>query len=417
MKDQPHNKDLQDLLKSIKTKSSQGLDDFECEAMEGFETLGSEQEAHDLKNQVDKKIQEQLFTPQKKNEKVFWFAAAGLFIVISLSIILILNGNLLLNEKDVALVPEKEIKNLEKEKTLSAPTAEAVEPTAQKVTIAEKSKTATKDAVPTDEDNRVSSRAILKPAETGYGLANENSVAEEKAADANALTDKENTTPSANGSSADVNVSDKLKRAEEKETKNLKADQQTSSPANRELDEVKKDEFRDFKKESNSTEKLSRKKQNASKNKSKDDQSLNTETISTSIAQNNTSNTSGAKDKNEGAGTAQPKSATVQNEPGKSRAEEFDSPSNSIYFAGGEAALSKEIRVKLVEQKINKKFDAILILNENKKIEKVTYLNPYELSPEEKNKITEILKTLSNFNLYIQPNTKGLFEYKVNYRP
>lgn len=416
MKDQPHNKDLQDLLNSLKTKSSQGLDDFDREAMEGFETMGSEQEAHDLKNLVDKKIHEQLFSPKKKNEKVYWFAAAGLFIVISLSIILILNGNSLLNEKDVALVPDKEIKNLEKEKTLSAPTAEAVEPTAQKVTIAEKGKTATKDVVPSDEDNRITSRAILKPAETGNGFAEVNAVLEEKAADEGAISTKESATPSVKGSSGDVSVSDKLKSAEEKESNNLKADQQTSAPTNRELDEVKKNENHNFKKESDSKEKLSRKKQNAAKDKSNDDESPNTETISTSIAQNNTSNTSGAKE-NAGAGTAQPKSAPVQNEPGKSRAEEFDSPSNSIYFAGGEDALSKEIRLKLIEKKINKKFDAILTLNENKKIEKVTYLNSYELSSEEKNKITEILKSLNNFNFYIQPNTKGLFEYKVNYRP
>lgn len=413
MKDQPHHKDLKDLLNSIKNKSSQDLDDFDREAIEGFESLGSNQQALDLKNELDTKIHDQLFTPKKKNEKVYWFAAAGLFIVISLSVLLIYNNNSLLHEKDVAQIPE-EIKNLEKEKALSAPTSEAVEPVAPKESIAENSKSKTKDIEPSDKDKRISFRATLKPSEAVSGQGEVSSVLEEKADDAEAAA-IESDKPISKSSSEEVNFSGKLKNTDEKERNDPKADQQTTTPHSRELDELKKNENYEFKKESDHKERLASKKQNASKNKSKDEQFQNPKTLNPSKVLSSTD--SRAKENNEGDGITQPKSAPAQSEPGKSKVENSNSPSNTIYFAGGEDALAKEIRVKLIEKKVDKRFDAILIINENKKIEQVTYINPYELSTEEKNKVTEVLKTLGNFNFYIQPNTKGLFEYKVNYRP
>ncbi|MBI2721505.1 MAG: hypothetical protein HYX39_04965 [Bacteroidetes bacterium] len=412
MKDQPHHKDLKDLLNSIKNKSSQDLDDFDREAIEGFESLESNQEALDLKNELDTKIHDQLFTPKKKNEKVYWFAAAGLFMVISLSVFFILNGNSHLQEKDVAQIPEKII-NIEKEKALSAPTSEAVEPVVRKVPDAEKSKS--KNIEPSDKDKRVSLRALLKPSEAGSGQGEVSSVLQEKADDAEAAAIKESDKPISKSSSEEVNFSGKLKNTDEKEQNDLNADKQTSSSANGELNEFKKSENDEFKKESVYKGRLARKKQNASKNKSKNDPSQDPKTLNPSTVLNSTD--SRAKENKEGDGITQPKSAPAQSEPGKSKTEYFNSPSNTIYFAGGEDALAKEIRVKLIEKKVDKRFDAILIINENKKIEEVTYINPYELSTEEKNKVTEVLKTLTNFNFYIQPNTKGLFEYKVNYRP
>ncbi|MEO6302555.1 MAG: hypothetical protein ABIP51_05240, partial [Bacteroidia bacterium] len=92
MKNPEHNNNLDHLFNKAKA-DQQDLDDFEKEALAGFEMLGSEKEAKDLKASLDTRIQKELFEKEeKRNPKVYWLAAAGLFLVIGLSTLFITNN-------------------------------------------------------------------------------------------------------------------------------------------------------------------------------------------------------------------------------------------------------------------------------------------------------------------------------------
>lgn len=79
-------------------------DDFDMEALEGFALLQNQEEAYLLKDELDKKINKEVFIKEKKtNPIVYWFAAAGLFLVVSLSILFIKDFNQS-KQKDLAVV-------------------------------------------------------------------------------------------------------------------------------------------------------------------------------------------------------------------------------------------------------------------------------------------------------------------------
>ena len=96
------NSNLNDFL----NKNKQNLtDDFEKDAFEGFETLNSQQDAFELKASLDKKIIQKLFSEKKETKKIVWYAAAGLFLVIGLSVFFILNNeNTIVQNNNVSLI-------------------------------------------------------------------------------------------------------------------------------------------------------------------------------------------------------------------------------------------------------------------------------------------------------------------------
>lgn len=413
MNDRPHNKNLEDLLKNLKSNKTEGFDDFEREALEGFETLSSKEEAIKIKNELDKEISYKLFLEEKKNQKVYWFAAAGLFLVIGLSVFFILN-NRPLEDNNVAIVKKEEPKILDEVQVVPAPAeekaAEVKEPAKTKTIAA-----VSKDEAATEKTNGISSRAVLKPGKKASGETTDDIVDAKKPEDKNDFAYAETDEKPKVAYSSPV---------EDKESKKLE-EQSNKAPATKTLDADKLEANEslareELKKESKGKDKDSRKKQSAAKDQKETEGNMTSETtsksavVNSSIAQNSNSTNAGLK--NTGAGNANSIPAS-SNEPQNSRADNYNTPTNQVYYSGGEDGLMKDIREKLIEEKTDKKFDALLVINEKKQVEKVNYLNVFDLTVEEKNKVTAILKALNKFNFYIQPNTKGLFEYKLKYRP
>lgn len=436
MKDQQHNKDIEELLKQFKTQKHEPLDDFEREALEGFEMLDSKNEALQTKKDLDERAHRELFAKEKETKRVYWFAAAGLFLVIGLSVYFILN-NPQFNQKDVALVQKVE-QQLPEDKTIVVPAEEAPAPTVASSGEKNQRDKATKEPEPAKEiaaaekkeEEGLRSRAVLKPAAiTIKAPEAENAVAIDKRDDAED-TDKEKGKIASKDANLDV--------ATESRNSNL----QTDSKSENKKTEVYADDLaksdKTVLKEAENRGSAGKKSNRKSKSKaasvsdeenvakSREEKAPVTNGFAgtgnyatgTSDNQTNTNTNTG-----NGPVNATPKTAAAQtavpafNEKNKSNAQEYNAPGAGLYYWGGESALKSELATKLSEKNVNKKFDVLLIINEKKKVEKVNYLNVYDLTAEERDKVTDVLKGLTKFNFNNQPVAKGSFEYKLEYRP
>lgn len=444
MSNPTNNDELNNLLNN---RESGNLDDFEREALEGFDMLESEEEAHQLKNELDNRIYKKVFfkEEEKKRGGIYWFAAAGLALVIGLSAYFVLNNNDKIIGKDVAVIdnhgeksaenkdlqnapvsPPADLKTLNETqlqenakvsnaegKVISDAIAEQEEPVKQKIEDLNAGDSVVNTKGP---DNRGTARSVpmapteatgktkaqgevtpgdlSKKSNNNTGAPNKDIVSandeSEKSAIANTVSTEPKTTSYQDGvgakKAAEKNKEDKVKREEKTELESVVV----------------------------STGKEKRKKNSGKKSKAAaypgtedsraDDQDRNVakESNNESIASekspgyiNNTSTTS------------QSPASPVK----------LDSPDNQCYYSGGETDLTKDIREKLKAKNADKKFDAVLYINEKKEVSKINFTNAYDLTSDDKTKVTEVLKSLSKFNFYIAPNTKTLFEYKVQYRP
>lgn len=83
-----HTPNSEELFRRLESKDSAGLDDFEKEALEGFESLENDVLAKSLHAKLDSKIEEVYFEKKSGNRTFFYLSmAAGLVIVIGLSLI------------------------------------------------------------------------------------------------------------------------------------------------------------------------------------------------------------------------------------------------------------------------------------------------------------------------------------------
>lgn len=409
MNDRLHNKNLDELLKQFKTEKSDDLSDFDREALEGFETLDSQDEALALKDSLDKRMREEVFADKTNSPKVYWFAAAGLFLVVGLSIYFILN-NQPINQKDVALVPAKEIKNLEEEKEMSVPTEEST-PVAAAENQKNKQQKIQEDNSPGKKQAVLSPRSVIMPSSNSKGTI-ENSITLGKKDE----SDKGFRTPTdinpQESKDANLDIVSTKKAEEERSndepmrSKESVADQVTESKVY-DKEATKKAALKEGKE---------KRKESSYDDKVKDENKLAISTAGASqpVFQKNNDASGGT---NNIPKTVSSDNKSVPSSPELEKTEKYNSPANSCYYIGGETDLIKDIREKLTAEHINKKFDAVLNINEKKQVAKVEFLNVYDLTENEKIKVTEILKTLSKFNFYIQPNTKLLSEFKLIYRP
>jgi hypothetical protein len=115
-------KNLDELLGHL-SKGGDDLDAFEQEALEGFATLESTQEAIEMKQRLDKRMEEKL-GEKRKPLFIYWSAAAGLALIIGL--IFMMNSNKdLKSESGLAVNSVNDEKSLEQiENNPAAPPAE-----------------------------------------------------------------------------------------------------------------------------------------------------------------------------------------------------------------------------------------------------------------------------------------------------
>ena len=101
--------DSDELLKRLNSNDSSGLDDFEKEALEGFDSLDNIEQAKQLTDSVNAKIEEVYFKKASNKKGIMYLSmAAGLVLVVGLSIFFI---NFLGQNKEVAM--SSETKNTE----------------------------------------------------------------------------------------------------------------------------------------------------------------------------------------------------------------------------------------------------------------------------------------------------------------
>jgi len=86
-----HTKDLNELLDHL-NKPADDLDAFEQEALEGFSQLENKQEAFDLKQRLDARMEDELFSKKRRPLFIYWSAAAGVALLVSLIFIFKSNG-------------------------------------------------------------------------------------------------------------------------------------------------------------------------------------------------------------------------------------------------------------------------------------------------------------------------------------
>ncbi|MFO0357494.1 MAG: hypothetical protein ACK50A_11105 [Sphingobacteriaceae bacterium] len=99
-----HTKDLSELLDHIKNPVDD-LDAFEQDALEGFAMLENEQEAIEMKERLDKKLNDELFIKKKQPVYIYWSAAAGVALLIGL--ILLFKTTNTIEKQDIALNESK----------------------------------------------------------------------------------------------------------------------------------------------------------------------------------------------------------------------------------------------------------------------------------------------------------------------
>ena len=85
----------------------------------------------------------------------------------------------------------------------------------------------------------------------------------------------------------------------------------------------------------------------------------------------------------------------------------------NCYYDGGEARLQKELSQKLEVKKLDKHFEAILFINSKGKVAKVEFIKNESFSQDEVKQATAILQTLTKFSFVREPGTGYLCEYKL----
>ncbi len=406
MSNQTNNNNLKDFLKKSKTES---FDDFEKDALEGFQSLESEHDALELKSQVDKRIYAEVFSEKKSTPKIYWFAAAGLVLVVGLSIFFILNNESSTLKKDMAFLQQAETKNLE---------SKVEEETANEKTIDKQ------DAVP-KEQKQISnittsggkalrqdvSTASGKNAVSGPENNYDKDVAHSEQAAAKKPVDLSNDDKAAKDEIAvDDFENDKKGEAEKKPSLGKFAREKIA------LEEVSTNVpagNADLKKESETKSKSKRKKEDSkslgntkSENESVPDANGN-EGYADSRA--STSKEDNLAKNNKSTSPASPSSAPI--------VKGGLTNNSNCYYTGGEAALIKDIGEKLRAKKISVKFEATLFINDKKEVEKITFIKPNNLNKDDETHITEVLKSLNKFNFIVNPTIKCLQEYKLVYQP
>lgn len=422
----PINNNIDQLFNKAKA-DDQNLDDFEREAMAGFDMLSSKDEANELKAALDKRINEEVFIKKEShNPKIYWFAAAGLALVIGLSVLFIVNdSNSISKSSDLAIKETQQTalpdsKNELKEEA-AAPLEDVVSEKAPAKEISESQKAEQKDLSDGEKTKGPSSRMVTSTAneQAASGVAQERKKQESNKAGEGVGAQYDQTTK--------LDALAKTSHSKDKESDAFKsvpsAVQQSPKLAEAEAkDEVVlesksakgKNEDADSKKDLNQVASntpyggVVNREEKIAKEKSKK-----------ARAKQNDANVAAAPESNDYKPGAPVTTKAAEAEEITKAADDKREDTNFIncYYTGGEAAITKDIKEKLVKENLDQKFDVTLFINEKKTVTKVEFINSYALTKKQKEEVTKQLKTLNKFNFFVSPTQKGEFTYKVLYRP
>lgn len=360
-KDNKAKQNLKDLLNK-KNQPEESFDAFEQEALEGFTMLENEKEAFDLKEKLDAKIYSEVFTEERASAGRYWYAAAGLLLVIGFSIYLFRSTSDLKKE-DLAM---ESTSGDELQKSMEAQTLKNQDlhyENQQSDSIERKGSTGKAKSdidsyksrqAPVAEPAAPSAvKSVFKPAEGASPVEQ-----------AKTQAPKPMSIPVRDETSA-LDVAAVNVEAEQTADKEMA---RTEEKALRESDS---------KKEAEALGKHT-KKSKAPQNK--------VETISVDDVSFTSSASSGAV------------------------------LSSALPEITDEAAFKKELKECLTSKNLNRKFDATLRVDSKGKVEKVVFTNAFSFPKAEQKKIAEIIKELKSLT-FKTPSVSGLQQYYLEYRP
>ena len=429
----PTHTNLDQLFNKAKS-NDQNLDDFDKDALAGFNMLESKNEAHQLQTALDDRIKKSLFTETKKNNlKVYWLAAAGLALVIGLTTLFVLNSNNFSSNKNSLAITSTEQVN---ETNLPESEKKFEEPSSPPITSGDNQillETTKNEAKPTTIEDGLIDRNKKENEKITTKLAAKINLPLGAGKAANEETLKEQSKPGAKNDGYlafdDKNVAgEKDQGADEYRalTKNTTPAYKNPKMAEDREAETKQIVFADMQKSSSKEEtafeselekktvtlstpsdvKAKKAQEKYDKNEShlnevlRNDESTNSITSANSGDYASKVDASPAETSAISSGIAQTEAALI-----------------NCYYVGGEPAITKDLKEKLLAENLNKPFDATLYINEKKKVDKVEFTNTYKLSENEKESITQILKSLTQFNFFVSPTKKGNYPYQLKYKP
>lgn len=431
--DKQGHKDIEGLFK----KRNSELDDFEKEALEGFDMLESEQEAVDLKAELDKKIGEQLFSEKRTGLKVYWYAAAGLFLAIGFSVFFLINNKDIGAGKNVADMKEvsqsvspegmvkqpvtaEEKKELERANPATPAEEEEKDKEPEKLTTMKKS-----------VKQEISGESEQAPVQSIAAAGKSSGKSDEKPNDLTSLDDKNSDAKFAENKNSN---GEKLK-VEEDHKSDKGADNQGSKGKDNDgdtrlsnngpvvTDQLEKETS---KKESKTADRSkTKRKEEAQKPGTSDDMKstlksdgaaksygyTSTTTINNTVAKSPAKDAPAKQQNTDGVPASSPKAADEEVTLETLNEKNITTP--ALFYSGGQTVLLKDLSEKLKAKGVDKKFDAVVFVNSKQKVEKVKFTSTFDLTKDEKNAIEEILKTLNKFN----NSTNKLQDYTLLYRP
>jgi hypothetical protein len=366
-KDNTHNKQLKDFLDK-KNQENQSMDDFEKEAMEGFDMLKDEKEIADLKNALDQKIYSEVFSEKKKSPAVYWYAAAGLLLVIGFSVYFVL-GTGAVKENKIAIHKEEAPKDKGDE--------------IQKIITAESAKNKSLEYKQPESPMKATTPVV----ESGEGKAGK----KEKEYDLQeeSISARNDALATQGTGAGGVAVS---------ATKPQPQAIPLPEPATEEGDALKQAKAEE------------------QGNKDEHKKAVVAETMLAMESKDDRTAEKAASKKPYRA-RAEESPVTTYNAPAATGAAAMDIAGFLCYYEGGDATLHRDVKDKLKDNDLLQKFDATLYINERKKVEKAEITNAYGLNKEQQEKIIEVLKKLDKFKFNIKPQSGELTEYKLVFRP
>jgi hypothetical protein len=430
----PINNNIDQLFNKAKA-DDQNLDAFEKEAMAGFDMLASKEEANELKAALDKRINQEVFIKKEShNPKIYWFAAAGLALVIGLSVLFVLNdSNSISKSSDLAITETQQTalpdtKN-ELNEEAAAPLEDVVSEKAPAKEISESQKAEQKGLLDEEKEKTPaetkgpSSRMVTTTAneQAASGVAQERKKQESNKAGEGVGAQYDQTTK--------LDALAKTSHSKDKESDAFKSVPSAvqQSPKLSESEASAKDEI------ALENKNLKGKNEDADSKKDLNQVATNTpyggvvnreekvvkEKSKKARAKQNNSNIPAAPEKNDYESGAPVTTKAAEAEEITKATDDKREDNNFIncYYTGGEAAITKDIKEKLVKENLDQKFDVTLFINEKKTVTKVEFINSYALTKKQKEEVTKQLKTLNKFNFFVSPTQKGEFTYKVLYRP
>lgn len=359
-KENSQDKKLKHLLDQKNDPDAGAMDEFEKEAMEGFDLLDSREEAFELKHRLDQRIQK-VFEKAKKKNNFYWYAAAGLILIIGFSVYFL------------------RMSPLSKQEELAVTTSVPHE--AKKMQVQDLPKTESKPLQNTGTIQKENTTRTFAPKEENSKARADRKVQMQAPEKANVHN---NAKADVIDENKDLDVAATAPFSAAREVMQIPATPQVAEPGKNVAAE-----------EITTGDTLAKSKSLAYSQPAKSDYGSDAEHKKNRSA------------KYERSSKVAPSSAPAAGAGGAG-------PATQIYYTGGNAQLNKDLKKSLSEAGVLMRFDAVLHVDGNGKVEKVDLTPLDKLNKEQQERMVTVLKKLNKFN---RSGNAEPVEFRFSFRP